>query len=254
MAAADEAHDQFESGKSHSLTQASLTLPMHFDRIQTVLALGAHPDDIEIGCGGTLLSLAASCPGLEVHWVVLSGTPQRAAEAHASCSAFCAEAGSVHYVQKEFRDSFFPSQGIELKEFLHQLAQRVRPDLILTHFREDRHQDHRAVAEFTWNAFRHQTILEYEIPKWDGDLQTPNLYVPIDATIANRKLDLLLTHFPSQREKYWFDRETFSSLLRIRGLEAHSSTRYAEGFHARKLRVEMPRLPAGRAGASPTLN
>lgn len=208
-----------------------------FERVRTVLCLGAHSDDIEIGCGGTILSLLAARADLEIHWVVLSGDTGRVREAQASCDAFCQGARRVHFANGPFRDSYFPYDGGEIKAYFHALSQRVRPDVIFTHCRHDLHQDHRITAELTWNAFRNALILEYEIPKWDGDLGQPNIYVPLSESLAERKLDLLSAHFGSQHDKPWFDRETFAALLRIRGVESKSPSRYAEAFYGRKLLV-----------------
>jgi len=212
-------------------------MPFAWSNLQRVLCLGAHSDDIEIGCGGTLLNLIGSTPGLEVWWVVLSGDERRAGEARQSCNIFCRGAGRVELVQQTFADSFFPHEGRRVKDFFHELAGRVKPDLIFTHRRDDRHQDHRVVAELTWNAFRGATILEYEIPKWEGDLGQPNFFMPLSAEIMERKIAALLECFPSQATKPWFDRETFLGLARLRGLEA--ATRCAEAFHAHKLVVPL---------------
>lgn len=219
-------------------------MPLNWPPPSRVLCLGAHSDDIEIGCGGTLLGLLAANPKLEICWVLLSGDERRATEARRSCELFCGAGARVEFIQQSFTDSYFPAEGRSLKEFFHQLARRVFPDLIFTHRRADRHQDHRTVAEFTWNAFRGPTILEYEIPKWEGDLGQPNFFVPLSVEHASRKADLLLECFPTQATKPWFDRETFLSLARLRGLEANSPTRYAEAFHADKLVVNC--LPAPR--------
>jgi LmbE family N-acetylglucosaminyl deacetylase len=210
-------------------------MPLGWKSLRHVLCLGAHADDIEIGCGGTIMSLIESAPELEVTWVVLSGDQRRAKEARGSCDAFCRGAARVDLIQQSFPDSFFPDQWRSVKEFMQQLAGRTRPDLIFTHRRDDRHQDHHVVAELTWNAFRGGTILEYEIPKWEGDLGQPNFYVPLRREIVDRKADTLAQHFPSQADKPWFDQETFLGLARLRGLEANSSTRFAEAFYASKL-------------------
>ena len=194
-----------------------------------VLAIGSHADDIEIGCGGTLLRLARSVEALELHWVVLSASGERAAEARASAEAF----GAVAEVQG-FRDAFF-RYGPEVKEFFEELKGRFEPDLILTHHGEDRHQDHRLVAELTWNTFRDHLILEYEIPKYDGDLGTPNVFVPVSEEIAREKVKLVLDAFESQTEKHWFDEELFLGLMRVRGMEGRSPSGYAEAFTCRKL-------------------
>lgn len=213
----------------------SAAMPLRWKSLQRVLCLGAHADDIEIGCGGTLLSMIEASPKVEITWVVLSGEQRRAEEARRSCDRFCRGAARVEFVQQAFSDSFFPADSRALKEFLHSLAARVSPDLIFTHRRLDRHQDHNTVAELTWNAFRGPTILEYEIPKWEGDLGQPNFYVPLSQEVVERKAAALLECFPSQVAKPWFDRETFLGLARLRGVEANSPTRYAEAFHCSKL-------------------
>jgi len=193
-----------------------------------VLAIGAHADDIEIGCGGTLLRLAQAAE-LDLRWVVLSAGNERAEEARASAAAFGAE------VEVEsFRDAFFRYGG-EVKDFFEELKSRVQPDLVLTHHDADRHQDHRLVAELTWNTFRDHLILEYEIPKYDGDLGTPNVFFLLEEDVARRKVELLLESFPSQREKRWFTADLFMGLMRIRGMESNSPSGLAEGFYVRKL-------------------
>lgn len=202
-----------------------------------VLALGAHPDDIEIGCGGTLLRLIAEHPGLAVHWVVLSGEGGRAAEAADSAAAFLQGAGSSTVEVERFRDGFFPYSGAEVKSFFEGLKSRVSPDLILAPRLEDRHQDHRLVAELAWNTFRDHLILEYEIPKYEGDLGQPNLFVPLEREQVERKVELLLKHFPSQANRTWFSEDTFLAILRLRGVESNAPTRLAEAFTARKLVV-----------------
>jgi LmbE family N-acetylglucosaminyl deacetylase len=193
-----------------------------------VLAIGSHADDIEIGCGGALLQLAATRT-LELHWVVLSAAEDRADEARASAAAFGAEADV-----RAFRDAFFRF-GAEVKEFFEELKGRIDPDLVFTHHDADRHQDHRLVAELTWNTFRNHTILEYEIPKYDGDLGSPNVFFHLDGETARRKVELLMTSFPSQHEKPWFTEDLFTGLMRIRGMESGSPSGLAEGFYARKL-------------------
>jgi LmbE family N-acetylglucosaminyl deacetylase len=196
----------------------------------SVLALGAHADDIEIGCGGLLLRLAAEVPVFELTWVVLSGQGERAAEARAGAAAF----GATTVEIEDFEDAFF-KYGREVKEHFERLKARVSPDLVLTHQGSDLHQDHRLVAELTWNTFRDQLILEYEIPKYDGDLGTPNAFVPLAEAYARRKIDALLRSFPSQASKPWFDESLFRALLRLRGMECRSPSGLAEAFYARKL-------------------
>jgi LmbE family N-acetylglucosaminyl deacetylase len=203
------------------------------DRL-SVLCLGAHSDDIEIGAGATLLSLQERGVRLDVHWCVLSGGVEREREARASAADFLCAAQSSQIEVLAFRDSFFPEQGDAIKSWFAGLRDRVDPDLVLTHRREDAHQDHRHVCRLTWNTFRDHCILEYEIPKWDGDIGQPNVYVPVSADVLKRKIELLITHFGTQRSKQWFDAETFLGLARLRGMECRASERYAEAFVARK--------------------
>jgi LmbE family N-acetylglucosaminyl deacetylase len=204
------------------------------DRL-SVLCLGAHSDDIEIGAGATLLSMQERGVRLDVHWCVLSGIGEREREARASASEFLSAAQRSQIEIMSFRDGFFPEQGEAIKSWFEALRERVDPDLILTHRKGDAHQDHRQVCRLTWNTFRDHCILEYEIPKWDGDMGQPNLYVPISAGALKRKVDLLITHFGSQRSKQWFDSETFLGLARLRGMECRAPERYAEAFIGHKL-------------------
>jgi LmbE family N-acetylglucosaminyl deacetylase len=200
----------------------------------SLLCLGAHSDDIEIGAGATILGWIAAGVELDIHWCVLSAAGSRAAEADASANAFAAGASSVRIELHTFRDGFFPYDGGELKSWMEGLKARARPDLILTHRHDDAHQDHREVCRLTWNTFRHELILEYEIPKWDGDLGQPNLYVPAAPATLERKTDLLLEHFGTQRSKDWFTPDTFRALARLRGMECRAPGGYAEGFYLRK--------------------
>jgi LmbE family N-acetylglucosaminyl deacetylase len=199
-----------------------------------VLVIGCHADDIEIGCGGTLLALTRRSPDVEVTWVVLGADGERSAEARASAEAFLQRAGRAEVVVHGFRDAFMPYDGAAVKEAFEELK-RVEPDLVLTHARDDLHQDHRLACELTWNTFRDHLILEYEVPKWDGDLGRPNLYVPLEDAVVGDKVDLVLRHFPTQSGKHWYDEETFRGLMRLRGLECASPSRYAEAFYARKM-------------------
>jgi LmbE family N-acetylglucosaminyl deacetylase len=198
-----------------------------------VLCLGAHSDDIEIGCGGTILRLQEENPDMEIHWIVFGATGQRMDEARASAEAFLANAGRKTIVLKEFRNSFFPYLGEPIKEIFEEIKTATNPDLILTHYRDDLHQDHRVIAQLTWNTFRDHFILEYEIPKYDGDLGAPNFFVPLDRPTCDRKISLLLAHFPSQASRQWFSEDTFLALLRLRGIEANAPTRYAVAFYCR---------------------
>ncbi len=207
------------------------------ERIETLLCIGCHSDDIEIGCGGLVLRLLRERPSLKVHWVVLGATGERDTEAQRSAEAWLGSACDADVVIRPFRDSYFPTQWAEIKEFLHGLSARVQPDLILTHRRDDAHQDHRVAAELTWCAFRDHLILEYEIPKYEGDLGRPNVYASLPADVAQRKIALLMEHFTTQRGKDWFRPETFEALMRLRGIECKAAGGYAEGFYARKLTV-----------------
>lgn len=206
----------------------------------SVLCLGAHSDDIEIGAGGTIMSLIASGARLHAHWCVLSAAGPRGDEARASARAFLEGAVSQTVELADFDDSHFPSQTREIKAWLADLRERTRPDVILTHARHDAHQDHRTLSELTTNIFRDHLILEYEIPKWDGDLTQPNAYVALPTAILERKVSLLLRHFGTQRSKDWFDAETFRGLARLRGMEARAPERYAEAFMMRKFRIGIP--------------
>ena len=205
--------------------------------LRRVLVFGSHADDIEIGCGATLLALTRARPDLEVTWVVLGASGIRGEEARASAALFLAGAASAEVVVCAFRDGFLPYAGGEVKDLFESLKARLDPDLILTHGRHDLHQDHRLVCELTWNTWRNHLILEYEIPKYDGDLGSPNLFVPIPRELAHEKVKLLLEAFASQRPKHWFDEDLFLGLMRIRGMEAASPSGYAEGFTCRKLMV-----------------
>jgi LmbE family N-acetylglucosaminyl deacetylase len=198
-----------------------------------VLALGAHADDIEIGCGGTLLRLASERE-IHVTWVVFCSTPRRQAEARASAADFLAGAASSSVIVHENRDGFLPWAGPSVKESFEALKAQVDPHLILTHYRDDRHQDHRVVSELTWNTWRRHLILEYEIPKYDGDLGSPSFFVPVSPALYERKIELLLQHYPSQVGKHWFTPELFRSLARIRAMECASGDAPAEAFYCRK--------------------
>lgn len=199
-----------------------------------VLAIGAHPDDVEIGCAGTLLRLIEDEAVSEVWWVVLSGEPGRAAEAQASAEALLADVPHRRIILKEFADGFFPYDGRAIKGFFEELKREFSPDLVFTHQRHDLHQDHRISCELTWNTFRDHLILEYEVPKYDGDIGRPNLFVPLASALSERKIDHLMTHFASQVPKRWFKNDLFSGLMRLRGMECNSPTSYAEAFYCRK--------------------
>src|SRR2546427_5683952 len=199
-----------------------------------ILALGAHSDDIEIGCGGTILRLAAERPQLEVLWVVFAATPERAAEARASACAFLEGVTTTKVIVRDYRDGFLPFSGAAVKDEFETLKRDFSPDLIFTHYRDDRHQDHRFVSELTWNTWRDHLILEYEIPKYDGDLGAPNFFSPLAAAGLERKIALVLEHFPTQAVKPWFNADLFRALARIRGMECVAPEGFAEAFYCRK--------------------
>jgi len=210
-------------------------LEVRLSGLRRILCVGAHADDLEIGCGGTVIRLLDDNQGLEVHWVVLSAPGERAVEARRSADLLLTGAGFKDVRVADFRESYFPYIGGEIKAYIAGLGVELRPDLVLTSWRGDAHQDHRTVGELTWNTFRSQLILEYEIPKWDGDLGRPNLYMPLERAVCGRKIGHLLEVFPSQVQKDWFDAEVFWGLLRLRGMEARSPSGYAEAFYCSKL-------------------
>ena len=201
----------------------------------SLLCIGAHSDDIEIGAGGMILELIRRGARLDVHWVVLSAVGRRAEEARASAAGFLEGAAERRVELLEFRDGFFPMQAASLKEWFEGLKARSAPDLIFTHRRDDAHQDHRETAALTWNTFRDHLIFEYEVPKWDGDLGRPNTYMPIPKRVLERKVSLLMEHFASQRAKDWFEPGTFTALARLRGVECRAEEGFAEAFFAHKI-------------------
>ncbi len=221
--------------------------------VKRILCLGAHCDDIEIGCGGTLLRLLEDAPsegagthpdrqggetrGLEIAWVVFSSDETRARETRAGAELFLRGARSRTITVHDFRDGFLPEHWSRVKEAFEKAKREFMPDLVFTHYRHDLHQDHRIVSELTWNTFRDQLILEYEIPKWDGDMGNPNFFVQLDEGLARRKAAGLLECYGSQAAKPWFGEDTFLSLMRLRGMEANSLGKFAEGFYCRKLRI-----------------
>jgi LmbE family N-acetylglucosaminyl deacetylase len=209
-----------------------------------LLCIGAHSDDLEIGCGGTVLTWLAGANPVHVTWVVLSAGGARAAEARRSAKALLGRAASVQMVLGEFRDGHLPAEFTAAKAFFESLKARARPDLVFTHRLEDRHQDHRLAGELTWNTFREHVILEYEIFKYEGDLGQPNVYVPLKAAVARRKAAHLERHFGSQRGKHWFNGDNFLALARLRALECRAPDGYAEAFHARKLVLGVPGMSA----------
>ena len=205
------------------------------DRVNSVLCLGAHSDDIEIGCGGTLLKLIRDHQELTIWWVVFSADASRSREARAGAKAFLARAARTKIVVKQFQESFFPFQGGPIKNYFEEIKKGFQPDLIFTHYRDDRHQDHRVLSDMAWSTFRNHLILEYEIPKYDGDLGIPNFFVRLDEGLCRTKVAHLCKVFQTQTNKHWFSEETFLSLMRLRGIECASPTKYAEAFFCRKL-------------------
>jgi len=214
-----------------------LDLPQDPAAPLTVLCLGAHSDDIEIGCGGTMLQLLDRYSHLEVFWAVFSSGREREREARTSASLFLKRARRKEVIVKNFRDGFFPYEGSRIKEFFEELKKKVNPGLIFTHYRQDRHQDHRTISDLTWNTWRQHLVLEYEIPKYDGDLGIPNVFVPVTREDCDRKIATLLRRFQSQTDKHWFTEDTFRALLRLRGIESASPTGFAEAFHGRKILI-----------------
>jgi LmbE family N-acetylglucosaminyl deacetylase len=201
-----------------------------------ILCLGSHCDDIEIGCGGTLLKLIQDYDGdVSIRWVIFSANAERKKEAMGSAQAFLKRTKQKATQIQQFKDSFFPYQGSEIKTYMHLLSREFSPDVIFTHYRKDLHQDHRLISELTWNAFRDHLILEYEIPKYDGDLGSPNVFVPLPESLCNRKIATIIRSFKTQLNKPWFTKETFSALLRLRGIESNSASGYAEAFYCRKI-------------------
>jgi len=209
--------------------------------VRRILCIGAHSDDIEIGCGGTVLRLLERSKDLEFYWIVFCSNPNRAKEAHKSASWFLRQARRRTVIVKTFRDGFLPYGGGEVKDCFEELKRVFEPDLIFTHCRHDLHQDHRQLCELTWNTFRSHLILEYEIPKFDADLRSPNFFVPISKAGSRTKLKALMRFFGSQRDKHWFSEDLFLSLLRVRGIEANSPTGLAEGFYNRKMQLNLGR-------------
>ncbi len=200
-----------------------------------ILCLGSHSDDIEIGCGGTVLRLRERYPSCVFYWVVFCAIGIREAEAQRGAELFAGANRRENAVLKNFPDGFMPFAGSEVKAVFEELKRTISPDLIFTHNRKDAHQDHRLVAELTWNTFRDHLILEYEIPKYDGDMGRPSVYVPLEAEVCQKKARYILDTFKSQSSKQWFEESTFLSLMRLRGMECNAPSGYAEAFYSRKL-------------------
>jgi LmbE family N-acetylglucosaminyl deacetylase len=200
-----------------------------------ILCLGAHSDDIEIGCGGSVLKLLKEYSNVEVNWVVFSSTKDRADEARDSANFFLQGAGRKNVNVKNFRDSFFPYVGAEIKEYFEDIKKSYLPDIIFTHYRHDLHQDHRIVSELTWNTFRDHFIMEYEILKYDGDLGAPNTFIHLDGETCRKKIDYIMSVFKTQGHRSWFTYDAFASIMRIRGTESNAPERCAEAFYSRKI-------------------
>jgi LmbE family N-acetylglucosaminyl deacetylase len=212
-----------------------LTLGSEFTQPLSILCLGAHSDDIEIGCGGTLLRLLEERPGSSIRWVVFSADDARSREAQASAAAFTSHAGSVDVTVYDFRESWFPTEWGPIKEAIAALATQISPDVVFAHRRDDEHQDHRTIGQLVWNHFRDHLIMEYEIAKFEGDLGCPNVFVPFVRTIVDQKTDLLAQHFGSQHDKTWFNEDAFRGLMALRGTECNAPSGFAEGFYVRKV-------------------
>ena len=228
------AHGWYGNAEGKNMMKLSLNLT---NQKLKILCLGAHCDDIEIGCGGTVLKLLESYENSEVDWVVFSSTRDRAEEAKLSAELFLENAKKKRIIVKGFQDSFFPYIGSEIKAFFEELKTIGSPDLIFTHFRHDLHQDHCLISELTWNTFRNHLILEYEIIKYDGDLGTPNVFVHLNGENSKKKIENILEIFKTQGHRNWFTRDAFMAIMRIRGLESHAPEMLAEGFHCRKLLI-----------------
>jgi LmbE family N-acetylglucosaminyl deacetylase len=213
----------------------SLPLDCFEPPFETVLCLGAHPDDIEIGCAGVILRLVQAPKPPAFTWVVFTSDAVRGEEARRSAETLLRGTPSPRIRIERFRDGFLPYDGARVKEVFEELKSTTSPDLVFTHYRHDLHQDHRLVCELTWNTFRDQWILEYEVPKYDGDLGAPNAFVPLTEPVCRRKIDAILQSFPSQQGKRWFSEDVFRGLMRLRGVECNASGGHAEAFYCRKL-------------------
>lgn len=210
-------------------------LQLSLGSVRRILCLGAHSDDIEIGAGGTVLELAGQFPDLEIFWVVFSASSLRAEEARQSAEAFLDRVVNKEIRIGSFRESYFPSEWASIKDWIEEIRTKFDPEIVFTHYRDDRHQDHRVLSDLAWNTFRNQLILEYEIVKYDGDLGRPNVFMPLSEHLCARKIDLLLKHFKTQSTKHWFTGDTFEAIHRIRGVECASASGRAEAFYCRKL-------------------
>jgi len=212
---------------------------LNFDRENTdalkILCLGSHSDDIEIGCGGTILKLVRQFPNSIIHWVVFNATGVRHAEAQHAAELFTGRKNLPGLLLKSFPDGFMPFVGAEVKGVFEELKKVVSPDVVFTHTRKDAHQDHRLICDLTWNTFRDHLVLEYEIPKYDGDMGQPSVFVPLESELCEKKVACLIEAFQSQQAKRWFRKDTFFSVMRLRGMECNSPSGYAEAFYCHKL-------------------
>ena len=211
------------------------SLPVFSSQTPRVLCLGAHSDDVEIGCGGALQVLTEKYPGVEIRWTVFSSTPERAAETRRAVEMLLPRGTNVRVDILAFRESYFPYIGADIKDSVEAIKREFSPDVVFTHFGEDKHQDHRLVSEVTRNAYRDHLILEYEILKYDGDLASPNVFVPLRLDQVEKKVQVLLDAFHSQRSRQWFTEDAFKAVLRLRGIESNAKSGYAEAFHCRKM-------------------
>jgi len=214
-------------------------LKLTFERGQNeelrVLCLGAHCDDIEIGLGGTIIKLIEDFPNIFFYWIIFSSDKTRAEEALESANVLLSRVKEKQIVVQGFKESYFTFIGAEIKEYFDQIRREIFPELIFTHYRNDLHQDHRLISELTWNTFRDHLILEYEIPKYDGDFGSPNLFISLEEATCQKKIQHILAYFKSQNTRQWFDQEAFLSVLRLRGIESNSPSKYAEAFYCRKM-------------------
>lgn len=215
-------------------------LQISLGSVRRILCLGAHSDDIEIGVGGTLLELVGKVSDLEICWCVFSAPGPRAEEARQSADAFLNGVTRKQINIGSFRESYFPSEWVSIKDWFEEVKAKFDPDIVFTHYRDDRHQDHRVLSDLAWNTFRNHLILEYEILKYDGDLGRPNVFIPLSDPLSTLKIELLLKHFKTQSAKHWFTRDTFEAMHRIRGIECASATGRAEAFYCRKLVLGAP--------------
>lgn len=215
-----------------------ISLQFRNDSPLRILCLGAHCDDIEIGCGASLLNILEQSPNSIIYWVVFGSTGIRAKEAIASAEHILRSTKKSSIIVKNFRTSYFPYEGAGIKDYFEEIKDEFQPDLVFSHYGKDRHQDHKLISQLTWNTFRDHAILEYEVPKYDGGLGSPQLFIPITEENVNEKVRILMTNFQSQKNKPWFTESTFLGLMRLRGLECNSPSGYAESFYTRKMVLE----------------